>query len=111
MKSHFIKVDTFDNTTGPDNDPDNYSQAANINYSSDSRVKYSAMIPKNHWQPLRQDQDLETFVNSVESGFVSYKSPKPRTDKPTYKSCPQTIQLAWMGACLKTEMGEAMQNQ
>ena len=31
MKSHFTKVDLFDYTIDPDNDPDNPSQTANIN--------------------------------------------------------------------------------
>ena len=48
LKSHFTKVDLFDNTIDPDNDPDNPSQTANINYTTDSKEKYSTFIPKSH---------------------------------------------------------------
>ena len=83
LKSHFTKVDLFDNTIDPDNDPDNPSQTANINYTTDSKEKYSTFIPKSHWQPPRQGHDLETFVSSVESDIASHKPPKPRHDNLT----------------------------
>ena len=83
LKSHFTKVDLFDNTIDPDNDPDNPSQTANINYTTDSKEKYSTFIPKSHWQPPRQGHDLETFVSSVESDITSHKPPKPRHDNLT----------------------------
>ena len=66
LRSHFIKVDLFDNTIDPNNDPENPSQTANINYTADSEEKYSTFIPKNHWQPPRQGHDFETFVSSVD---------------------------------------------
>ena len=53
LKSHFTKVDSFDNTIDPDNDPDNPSQTANINFTIDSKEKYFMFIPKSHWQPPR----------------------------------------------------------
>ena len=83
LKSHFTKVDLFDNTIDPDNDPDNPSQTANINYTTDSKEKYFTFIPKSHWQPPRQGHDLETFVSSVESDIASHKPPKPRHDNLT----------------------------
>ena len=83
LKSHFTKVDLFDNTIDPDNDQDNPSQTANINYTTDSKEKYSTFIPKSHWQPPRQGHDLETFVSSVESDIASHKPPKPRHDNLT----------------------------
>ena len=83
LKSHFTKVDLFDNTIDPDNDPDNPSQTTNINYTTDSKEKYSTFIPKSHWQPPRQGHDLETFVSSVESDIASHKPPKPRHDNLT----------------------------
>ena len=83
LKSHFTKVDLFDNTIDPDNDPDNPSQTANINYTTDSKEKYSTFIPKSHWQPPRQGHDLETFVSSVESDIASHKPPKPIHDNLT----------------------------
>ena len=83
LKSHFTKVDLFDNTIDPDNDPDNPSQTANINYTTDSKEKYSTFISKSHWQPPRQGHDLETFVSSVESDIASHKPPKPRHDNLT----------------------------
>ena len=83
LKSHFTKVDLFDNTIDPDHDPDNPSQTANINYTTDSKEKYSTFIPKSHWQPPRQGHDLKTFVSSVESDIASHKPPKPRHDNLT----------------------------
>ena len=83
LKSHFTKADLFYGTNDPDNDPDNPSQTANINYTTDSKEKYSTFFPKSHWQPPRQGHDLEMFVSGVKSDIASHKAPKPRHDNLT----------------------------
>ena len=93
LKSHITKIDLFDNTIDPDNDPDNPSQTDNINYTTDSKEKYSTFIPKSHWQPPRQGHNLETFVSSVESDIASHKSRKeksPETDSIKFKISSKT---------------------
>ena len=79
LKSHFTKVDLFDNTIDPDNDPGNPSQTANFNYTTDSKEKYSTFIPKSHWQPPRQGHDLETFVSGVESDIAPPQAIQTKT--------------------------------
>ena len=78
LKSHFTKVDLFDNTIDPDNDPDSPSQNADINYTTDSKEKYSTFIPKSHWQPPRQGQ-ATTFVSSVDPALPPTSLPNQDT--------------------------------